>query len=256
VRFIAENSQNKCVTREENIIFFTAGEQMSQQMIEQAIHDIEGNIRDWIAESKKSQLLPRKKTGKCPDCAVILNFQEMSRTDMIVDQMAQFIELMVKYNVHNVVSIPPPPENIGKVKIIELLNHSLPIFGKKGIWVLIVDSLEKARQSLLPLLSLQLAPPLKTVFTQPLTIHLAGVFEGRPLHQDVIVKMSGVMKVNEILLELNKKLNMTIFSPESVTNNKFFLIYNGTHIDSRDVLKVNVKGNDELSIIQPIGGHR
>lgn len=256
MRLITEDSEKKCVCREDNIIFFTAEEQMSRQMIEQAIHEIEASIREWITESKKSQLLSRNKSGKCPDCAVILNFQEMSRTDMMVDQMAQFIELMVKYNVHNVVSIPPPPENIGKVKILELLNQSLPIFGKKGIWVLIVDSLEKARKSLQPLLSLQLAPPLKTVFTQPVTIHLAGVFEGRPLHQDVIVKMSGEMEMKEILLELNKKLNMTVFSPESVTNNKFFLIYNGTHIDSRDMHKINVKSNDEISIIQPIGGHR
>jgi hypothetical protein len=181
-----------------------------------------------------------------------MDFQKLSETEMDIDYMKKFIDLIVKYRVKNVVSIPPNTNEGGKMQIVQLLNKSLPIFGKKGIWVLIVDSLEKAYQSINSIGEKGSVEERKQKRVIPIKIHIAGRFQNKSINKDLIFEFPELPKLVNIFGELNRELDLNIFNLESMAKEEFLVILNGSRIENPDIKNLALQQQDTLAIIQPL----
>ena len=224
------------LVRDGNTIILTAPEKLPREAVERTIQDLDVFFRKL----------------NCQDCAVIMDFQKLSETEMDIGHMKKFIDLIVKYHVKNVVSIPPNANEGGKMQIIQLLDKSLPIFGKRGIWVLIVDSKEKAYQSINSIGEKGSDEERKQTRGIPIKIHIAGRFEEKSVNKDLVFEFQQTPKLNNVFGELNRELGTKIFTPESMEKEEFLVILNGSRIENNEIQALTLQKQDTVTIIQPL----
>ena len=85
-------------------------------------------------------------------------------------------------------------------------------------------------------------------------VNLAGYFETKPVNRQLELEFLHIPNITELLAELNQKLDMVIFTSDSVKKQRISIIFNGQRIEPSDLIKQKISSTDIVTVLQPIFG--
>jgi hypothetical protein len=87
-----------------------------------------------------------------------------------------------------------------------------------------------------------------------ITVNLAGNFGGKILNEENIFNFTSIVKIQDILNELNAHHKSTFFSFKSIKKNYFIIMIEGQRKEVKELKKLSFMSSETITLLQPVIG--